>query len=589
MSKKIKTWNLNDIFKENEFEIKLAEVKKEIDRIDQWVKKLDPKMKKDEFKKLMEFGENLGEKFSRLAYLPGLMEAADQKNKRAKEMKSKVDLVAIELSRKMRVIGFWLKGIEQKGIKKLDDKKAKELFAVIPDLEYNLNYSREAAKYNLKIREEEIVDNKDLNGVGVLTDLREMIEMDLEYKVDGKIIKTQAELTKLFYSNKAKVREGAYKSMFMTHKKEIDKFFAIYQAVVRDWDYEAKIRGYKSPISMRNFGNQVNDEVIENLLAAVKEKRGVFQKFFEYKAKLLKVKKLKRFDLYAPKPGEVKEKEYKFEEAVKIVLEVFGEFNVKWREAAEKILKEEHVEVWPRINKTNGAFCATVSPKISPYVLLNHTGSLRDVFTLAHELGHGIHSLLANKHYPSSQSANLPLAETASTLAETILFEKILTKEKDKEKRKSMLWSKMADSYATIMRQNYFVLFEIEAHEMISRGSNEKELAKLWLENLKHQFGKSVEVDKVFGYEWSYISHIVNSPFYCYAYNFGELLALSIYAEYKEKGNEVTKKVNRILAAGGSEDPIKLLKVEGFEVDKKEFWEKGFEVIEQWQRALEKV
>jgi len=233
-------------------------------------------------------------------------------------------------------------------------------------------------------------------------------------------------------------------------------------------------------------------------------------------------------------------------------------------------------------------FCATVSPKISPYVLLNHTGSLRDVYTLAHELGHGIHSLLANKHYPSIQSANLPLAETASTLGETILFEKILSKEKDKEKRKSMLWNKMADSYATILRQNYFVLFEIEAHEMISRGSNEKELADLWLKNLKHQFGKSVEVDKVFGYEWSYISHIVNSPFYCYAYNFGELLALSIYMEYKEKGNEVAKKVNRILAAGGSEDPIKLLKKEGFEVDKKEFWEKGFEVIRKWQEALEK-
>lgn len=589
MKKKIKTWNLNDIFKEEEFEVRLERVKKEIGKIDEWVKKLDPKMSKDEFKKLMEFGENLGEKFSRLAYLPGLMEAADQKNKQAKIMKSKVDLAAIELSRKMRVISFWLKGIEQKGIIKLDDKRAKELFSVIPDLEYNLNYSREAAKYNLKIREEEIIDNKDLNGVGVLTDLREMIELDLEYRVAGKRIKTQAELTKLFYSNKAKIRESAYKSMFASHKKEIDKFFAIYQAVVRDWDYEAKIRGYKSPISMRNFGNQIDDEVIENLLLAVKEKRGVFQRFFEYKAKSLKTKILNRFDLYAPKPGKTNKDYYEYEEAIKTVLDVFGEFSNKWREAAEKILNDNHVDVWPRINKTNGAFCATVSPKINPYVLLNYTGSLRDVYTLAHELGHGIHSVLANKHYPSTQSANLPLAETASTLGETILFEKILMKEKDEEKRKTILWNKMADSYATIMRQNYFVLFEIEAHEMISRGSNEKELASLWLKNLKHQFGKSVKVDKVFGYEWSYISHIVNSPFYCYAYNFGELLALSMYAEYKENGKKVVEKINRILSAGGSEDPTKLLIKEGFEVNKKDFWEKGFEVIEQWQKGLEKV
>lgn len=586
MKKSNISWKLDDILKESDFERKYKEMEKMVGVIEEWYKKLNNKISNKDFVELLEFLEKLGDDFARLGSLSGLRESVDQKDKKAKEMKSKVELLSLKMSEKLRKIDFWIKGIEQAGFEKLSDKRAKELFSLIPDLEYSLNYARAAAKHNLSMREEEIIDNKDMAGVGVLGDLREMVEADMEYELMGKKIKTQAELLKKVHDKKREVREAAYKSLFKEHKKQVDKFYAIYEGVVRDWGFEAKIRGYKSPISMRNFGNQIGDKVIENLLLSVKEEKKVFEDFFRYKAKKMGLSRLKRSDLYAPYPGKTKERKYSFEEAKSLVLTSFEEFDPRWREEAEKILEEKHVDVDPKKNKRSGAFCATVSPAITPYVLLNFTGTLRDVYTLAHELGHGIHSLLANKHYPSTQSANLPLAETASTLAESILFEKLLEKETDKEIRKQMLWGKMADSYATILRQNYFVLFEIGAHEAIARGSSEKELGELWLKGLKEQFGKSVAVEKMFSYEWSYIPHIVASPFYCYAYNFGELLALSLYSKYKRSGKEMVEKVNRILSAGGSQDPSKVLLKEGIDISKKAFWKEGFVVIEEWMTKL---
>ncbi len=150
-----------------------------------------------------------------------------------------------------------------------------------------------------------------------------------------------------------------------------------------------------------------------------------------------------------------------------------------------------------------------------------------------------------------------------------------------------MLSEKMSDSYASIIRQNYFVIFEIKAHEMMSKGIGAKELGEMWYETLEEQFGETVEVDKMFEAEWSYIPHIVHTPFYCYAYNFGELLSLSLYGKYKSEGDKFVPKLEKILAAGGSEDPDKILKEVGVDMRSKEFWQKGFEIVEGWQRELE--
>ena len=581
-------WNLDDILPLKKFDNLYNEVEGEIKTLEAWVEKLDPKMSQKEFGEMLKFDEELGVKLSKLGYLPHLIEAVDQKDRGAKLLKNRVEDLSLKISEIGMKLGFWIQGKREP---RLDDKNAKRLFATIPDLEYGLKRSREGAKYSLNEREEQIINHKDVNGVGVLGDLREMIETEFEYviKIGKKTrkIKTQSELLTLAFSPKAKTREAAYRTLLNKQKDNLDKFFAIYQGIVKDWGYEAKLRGYKSAIGVRNWGNHVPDEAIDSLLEVCSKNVGIFQRYFKWKAKELKIKKLRRFDVYAPL--QKIEKKIEFEQAKEIVLKALEEFSPEFRKKAEMIIEEKHVDVMPNKNKRGGAFCATVCPKITPYVLLNFTGKARDISTLAHELGHGIHSLYANKHYPSSQQANLPLAETASTLAELIVFEKMMENEKDKEIKKAWLSDKMADAYATICRQNYFIKFEIEAHKEINKGITADDLSKIYLDNLKEQFGNSVSVEPIFKYEWSYISHIFESPFYCYAYNFGELLSYALWANYKKEPKVWIKIIEKILETGGSQNPQKILDDVKIDICSPKFWQNSFNTICAWQKMLESL
>ena len=573
-------WNLKEILEVKDFDKLSQEIEKDLEKLKIWVKKLSPKMSREDFEKMLRLEEEMRVKMSRLAYLPHLMEAVNQKDQQAKVLSKKAEDLGLKISQTSTKIGLWIQGkIEPQ----LDDKNAKRLFGVIKDLEYSLQRSREGAKFSLNEKEEEIIRHKDSNGVGVIGDLRRMIETEFEYKLGKKKIKSQAELLSLVHSPESKFREDAYRALLETQKKNIDKFFAMYQAIVRDWAYEAKLRGYQSPISVRNWGNDVPDKAVESLLSVCTEEKGVFWNYFKWKAKRLGVKKLKRFDIYAPMAK--KDKKISYEEAVEVVLESFKEFSSEFWEAAREIVEKKHIDVYPSPAKIGGAFCATVEPKINPYIMLNFTGKTRDISTLAHELGHGVHSILANKHLASVQQSGLPLAETASTLAELVVFEKMMAQEKDKELKKAWLSEKIADAYASICRQNYFVKFEIEAHEKMSQGLSPEDLSKIYLKNLKEQFGDSVAIDPLFAYEWSYVSHLFESPFYCYAYNFGELLSYNLYRKYqKDKG--FLKKIIKILATGGSEKPSKILATVGVDIEKKEFWRESFKVIKRWQKEL---
>jgi len=590
-NKDSKRWNLDDVLPVSQFDNFYQKIERDLLGVEMWWKKIDPEMGEKDFEKMIEFTENLGEKITKIVDLPYLMEAADEKDKTAKLLKTKANDLAIKCQEKTRKIDHWLKGLEVEGKKKLDDNNAKRLFTAIKDLEYGLSRMREAAKHTLSQKEENIVTNKDVNGIEALKDLREIIEAEFEYelKIKGKktrVIKTQAELLALTHSVDKEERKAAYEALLKKQKDNLDKLFLVYQAAVKDWRYEAKIRGFNSPIAVRNFANDIEDKTVETMMSVCQEKKEIFLKYFEWKAKKLGVKKLSRFDLYAPIETKVNQT-MSYETAKELVLSTLGEFSTGFKKLAEKVIEKKHVDVEPRVNKRSGAFCATVGPKITPYVMLNHTGTIRDVYTMAHELGHAVHSLLANKHWPSVQQANLPLAETASTLAEMVLFEKMLEKEKNKKIKTAMVSQKIDDTYATTLRQIYFVLFEMRAHEEIKKGITDEGLAKIWLEMLMEQLGKRVNVDPLFAYEWGYVSHIVESPFYCYAYAFGELLTISLYGRYKKEGKGFLPKIEKLLAAGGSKKPSTILKEAGVDINKKEFWEEGFEVIENWIKLLD--
>ena len=231
----------------------------------------------------------------------------------------------------------------------------------------------------------------------------------------------------------------------------------------------------------------------------------------------------------------------------------------------------------------------SVTPEVVPYLFLNFSGATRDVYTIAHESGHAVHSQLAAGHSVLTFHPPLVLAETASVFGEMILFDKFMREEKDAELKRAVLLEKISSMYATIGRQAYFVVFENQAHPAVNEGSTVSDLCDVYSSVLKEQFGEAVEVPEEFRWEWTYIPHIYHTPFYCYAYAFGNLLSLALYDAYMKRGRSFVPKYLRVLGYGGSERPGKILSQVGIDVTSAGFWQSGFDVIRRMVDELQKL
>jgi oligoendopeptidase F len=304
---------------------------------------------------------------------------------------------------------------------------------------------------------------------------------------------------------------------------------------------------------------------------------GLFQRYFRQKAVWLGVDRLRRYDIYAPLAAS--EGEIAYGDAVGLVLETLDAFHPLVAEKAERVFADNHVDSELRPGKKGGAFCATVLPSQTPWLLLNYTGRVRDVATLAHELGHAVHSLLAEDHSLLTQHASLPLAETASVFAEMLLTDRLLADEQDPLARRELLASALDDIYATVMRQAYFVRFELAAHDAIRAGKSPDELNEIYLGTLTEQFGDSIEIGPEFQREWITVPHIYQTPFYCYSYSFGQLLVLALYQRFKEEGDAFIPGYLKLLAYGGSAPPVAILSEVDVDITDPEFWRGGFRVV----------
>ena len=466
--------------------------------------------------------------------------------------------------------------------KQIDQKNAERLMRSAGQLTEFLRHKRVVAKYSLTEPEERIINTLDVTGSTALVKLYDKITNSFQYvvKIDGKEKKYNREqLTQLVRSHKSKTREAAYKSLLGEYEKHKGVLGEIYQNLVLNWKNEClEIRKYASPISVRNIGNDVDDKTVDSLLSVCKNNTSTFQRYFKYKARMLGMKKLRRYDVYAPDVTNVKQKTYTFDQAVKLVLKTLNDFSPKLSEYARKVFVKRHIDSSTRSGKRSGAFCSTISPEITPYVLVNFNGKTNDVFTLAHELGHAIHSESASDKSIFVQEASLPLAETASTFSEVLLYDEILNKVTDEEKR-TMLVEQVDDLYSTIMRQAFFTTFEVVVHKKIGEGATIEEITQAYSKNLKEQLANSIEIPENFGVEWSCIPHFYHTPFYCYAYSFGNLLALSFFQRYKEEGRSFVPRYLEILAAGGSKKPEMLLKEYDIDIASEKFWQDGFVYI----------
>jgi oligoendopeptidase F len=408
-------------------------------------------------------------------------------------------------------------------------------------------------------------------------------------KIIRKTYSNREKLLSFVRSTKPGERKAAYQSLLEVFKKNSGILGDIYQNLVIQWrDENMNMRGYESPISVRNISNNLDNSTVQSLLRVCKKNSILFQDYFREKAKMLGYRKLQRYDLYAPLSlRTTDQKKFLYGDAVHTILETFEGFDAQFREFSERVFNEDHVDSEIRRNKQGGAFCSTISPRRTPYVLLNFDGKSRDVSTMAHELGHAIHSIAASDKPITVAHAPLPLAETASVFAEMLLNDKLVSKVGPKEQR-ILLAEQIDDMYATIMRQAYFTIFEIDAHRIIANeNATIDRVSDLYFDNLNQQFGDSVKVSSDFKWEWTYIPHFYHSPFYCYAYSFGNLLVLSLYQQFKTEGLSFIPKYFKILSSGGSRKPEDLLKESGIDISKEEFWQQGFDLLGDKIQKLE--
>ena len=473
--------------------------------------------------------------------------------------------------------------------KALDNENASRLLAASGDYRYWLEQIRNFKPYTLSEPEEKVVNIKNVTGNSALNMLYDSITNRYTFKLtvagEEKEL-TRGELMVLARSDDADLRAQAYQELYRVYGHDAPILGQIYQNLVRDWRNEnVSLRGFKSPISVRNQVNDLPDTVIETLLDVSRKNIGIFHRYFQLKAKKLGIEKLRRYDIYAPVSKS--DKRFSFQQGIDLTFEAFERFDGKFARLAKRVFDEQHVDSEVRKGKMGGAFCSTLLPELTPWVLLNYQGKADDVSTMAHELGHAIHSMMAENHSLFTQHACLPLAETASTFGEMTLTDLLLERESDPSVKQDLLFRQLDDAFATILRQVYFALFERQAHEMIVKDASVDELSEAYLANLKEEFGDAVDVSDEFKYEWVSIPHIYGTPFYVYAYAFGQLLVFALYQLYKKEGEAFKPKYMRILSAGGSIAPIALLAEAGLDVTMPEFWQGGYDVINEMVNRLE--
>ena len=585
---KLGEWDLSELSKNPkglEFQKKINEIQILSKKFERIKSKLDPKLTSKNFMKILHDVEKISEKMSLIGGYASLSYSANTQSDEATSLMTMMSKLGSDISNKILFFDLWWKT-------QIDDNNAKRLIKDSGELSEYLKHKRLVAKYSLSEPEEKIINTLDVTGISALVKLCDKITNAYKYKMkigNKTKILTREELTNFVRSSNAKTREEAYKTLLTKYYENKGVIGEIYQNIVLNWKHEGiDIRGYQSPISMRNIGNDVDDKTIESLLQVCRKNAPVFQKFFIQKAKMLKMKKLRRYDLYAPAASKIKEKNYSYNKSVKLVFDSLAKFSPKLEGFARRVFDEKHIDSSVRAGKRDGAFCSTLSPKITPFVLVNFTGKSRDVFTLAHELGHAVHSQAAQNRSILTQDAPLPLAETASTFSELLLYDNISNEITDNEK-KIILSEKIDDLYATIMRQSFFTIFEKDAHTLIGQGTTIDEISKIYLKNLNEQFGNSITMTDDFAIEWSCIPHFYHTPFYCYAYSFGNLLALSLFQRYKKEGVDFAPDYIEILAAGGSKKPETLLAEHDLDIRSPKFWQEGFDYIKTQVKELESL
>lgn len=575
-------WDLSHLVEHplRDFDQLIAELDRKVTAFESWRDRLNPAMSSEAFLEVLRLDEEIATDSSKLGAYAYLWFSEDTKNLTARSFKTKVEERLAALQNRLLFFELWWQGV--------DETNAVRLLASSGDYRYYLQTIRRFTPHTLSEPEEKIINLKNITGRSALNTLYEVVTNGFTFTLTIKGRRrtlNREELMAYVRSSLPRLREAAYRELYRVFAANHDLIGEIYKTLVNDWKTEnLQLRKFATPIASRNLGNDVPDAAVTALLSVCAKNAVVFQEYFRLKARICKIKPMTRYHIYAP--HRIHQKRYRYPDAVRIVLDAYRTFSPTLADLAERVFRDRHIDAKTRPGKLSGAYCYSVVPGLTPYVLLNFTGEARDIATMAHELGHAVHGMMASRHSALTFHATLPLAETASVFGERILSDALLSQERDKAVRQSLLLSQLDDLYATVLRQAYFVLFEQTAHEMIAKSATVRDLAASYLESLRQQFGRAVRVPAEFRWEWLTIPHLFASPFYCYAYSFGNLLVLALYRMYKEQGSAFIPRYLALLEAGGSRSPQDILSEVGVDMTSEVFWQAGFETIKEMIEQL---
>ncbi|ULA64897.1 MAG: Oligoendopeptidase F [Nitrospira sp.] len=576
-------WDLTHLVKNptRQLNTLLAELEEKVAQIETARPGLSPTMPSQDLLALLRCSEAIAQGSSRLGAFAYLWFSENTKDDAARSFKTQVEERLTALSNRLLFFELWWQTV--------DKTNAARLMADAGDLRYHLETIRRFKPHTLSEPEEKIVNLKNVTGRSAVHTLYDIVTNGFTFTltVGGKK-KTMTREGLMVYvrSQKASVRQAAYQELYRVFSGQRDLLGEIYKTLVNDWKSEnLGLRHFGSPIATRNLENDVPDQAIDVLLSTCAKNADIFQTYFKLKAKICKIAPMNRYHLYAPHRTEAPK--YRYADAAKMVLDAYRGFSPRLADLAEQVFTDRHIDGPTRSGKLGGAYCYSVVPGMTPYVMLNYTGEARDIATMAHELGHAVHGMMAKDHSVFTFHSTLPLAETASVFGERILSDALMSQERSKAVRQGLLIGQLDDIYATVLRQAYFVRFEKLAHQMVGEGATGDQLAKSYLNELRQQFGKAVKVPDEFQWEWLSIPHIFASPFYCYAYSFGNLLVLALYRMYKEQGAAFVPQYLELLETGGSEAPKDILAKVGVDMTAEVFWQSGFDTIREMVVQLE--
>jgi oligoendopeptidase F len=542
-----------------------------------WRGRIKGKPKAAELLEALREYEALAEDLMRIGAYAHLLYAADTRPDAHRSLMQRVDEIETALRNEQLFIDLeWLETPEAHVKKLLADPK-------LAPYRHYLKSERRYKPHALSEAEEKIVNEKSMTGLSAWQKLFTETTASMRFKIEvgGEVRELNQSGAMVLLRNPERAqRRKAWEGFYATLRGHEPTLSFIYDTRFQDYLVNNRLRKYKTHMQPRHLANGIEAKAVDAMMTVVERNHPLAHRYWALKAKLLGLPKLELFDQYAPL-FEVKEK-ISWLEGKRIVLDALRRFSPEFEEMAQRFFDGNWIDADPRDGKRGGAFCAGVTPTANPFILMSYNEDMRDVATLAHELGHGMHDLLAAKQSLFNYHPSLPVAETASVFAESLVFDELLGRMSSDRDRLALLCGKIEDSFATVFRQTVLTRFEQLAYDARSKGRlSGAQIGEQWLKANAPYYGEVVNMTSGYELGWSYIPHFINTPFYCYAYSFGELLVKALYGMYRREGDKFVPKYKALLASGGSRTPREQTRAIGVDINSEAFWQIGFDEIDR--------